>query len=163
MHQYSQMFGVTRIPAKDADHLVQFDKSLHIVVSAKSHFFVVFVNDQFGNRIAVKEIEACVLVLIVFIFFSLLVYSNLPSLILNLISTLNSISKHKSQLHKHNRLTFLLEPHSTQPNPCSPGPPPVYQRIPYRNSNRRPPRRLDRSPHTFYQDRRVQQDVSSLD
>jgi carnitine O-acetyltransferase len=59
MHQYSRMFGVTRVPKLECDIIVGDHpcKSKHIIVMMKDQIFVVYVYDKSGGRIAVKEIE----------------------------------------------------------------------------------------------------------
>ena len=60
MHQYSRMFGITRVPKPDCDILVGShpSPSKHIIVLVQDQIYVVNVYDmQSGNRLALSEIE----------------------------------------------------------------------------------------------------------
>lgn len=60
MHQYSRMFGITRVPKPDCDILVGSHpaSAQHIIVMVKDQIFIVYLYDRkTGGRIPVKEVE----------------------------------------------------------------------------------------------------------
>jgi carnitine O-acetyltransferase len=57
MHQYTMIFGVTRIPRDNADVLVTFPKSRHVILMIMDQFFVVHVYAKDGSVLGVDGIK----------------------------------------------------------------------------------------------------------